>query len=50
LLARLSRSAGVTLTGGAGFALFVQWSHQHWWVGPLMFGLLALVLLGLSRW
>lgn len=47
---RLLRSAGFSLAGGAGFALFATWSTQHWWVGPAVIGALALVLAALWHW
>lgn len=47
---RLAWSAGFPLAGGAAMAWFVDWSEQHWWVGPSVMAALALLLLLLWHW
>lgn len=50
MLARLARSAGWALAGGAGCVLVVRWSQLHWWVGASVVAAVVLLVLVLWRW
>lgn len=48
--ARLWRTAGWTLGGGAVFTWLVHWSADQWWFGPSAVGAVVLATVGLWRW